>query len=196
MRHYDSDDSAMVRRDRAQRRARRERYRSPSQDSCDRNYDYDDSPRRSSYPSEQTRADRPPQTEGLGKATLAVGIISVVAGLLHVWNTKKKREREEAERRWRKEDFERRKADRRRREAKRERERQRRMEEECEPEPVSNVRRIGYAPMERSRSRSRSRHAVRQIEAPPDWDGREDDEVAEVRRIGFGRDHDRQELRE
>ena len=149
---YDSDDSTLVDDRRRQRRAR---YHSASEDSY-----YD---RRSYRGSERTEAEpeygRDSERSNFGKTTLAIGVLTVVAGFIHLWSMKKNAEREKEDQRRRRKKFEKAKAERRRNEETREAQWYRSDKREADGE----VKRIGYRP---TRSRSRSR-APRRIEAPP-----------------------------
>ncbi|KAK3677103.1 hypothetical protein LTR78_003308 [Recurvomyces mirabilis] len=161
---YSSSDSTLVnerQRRPAPTRPRQSRYRTPSSSrSRSRSRSRSPPPRpRTSYhhdDTHSTRSARTAETPGsggskfdtLGKATIAIGIISVLSGLLQIWNTKKTAERERQDKRRRREMFERSKVQRRREEAKVEDERRRRRDRarwEEERSEVSDVRRIGYA---------------------------------------------------
>ncbi|TKA64726.1 hypothetical protein B0A55_11260 [Friedmanniomyces simplex] len=151
-RDYDSDDSTLVNEARYGRRSRRSAYRSPSEDSASsprRSY-YDDSP-----PKQERGSER---SDGLGKATLAVGLLAALAGLFHLWNVRRRKEQEREERQRRREKFARAKAARRREEERRERGRRGVYEE-----APSEMLRIGDAPVRRDGSRERAR-GMRMIE--------------------------------
>lgn len=158
--HYDSDDSrADSRYTRRQRPAgrRRQRYRSPSEDSYH-------SPRRSYDDCEESSKQQKKGTskyDTLGKASIAVGLLSVIAGFLQLWATKKSSDREQESRRERRREFERAKRQRRAEEARWEKQREWNEVHEPERETHSEMRSIAYRP-----ARSRSR-APRRIEAPP-----------------------------
>ncbi|KAK5135603.1 hypothetical protein LTR08_005083 [Meristemomyces frigidus] len=151
---YSSDESSSEDDRRHRRRRPRQRDRSPSQASC--------TTRQSRYSgrarSERTETDAA-KSENLGKASIAIGFFSVIAGLLQLWTVKKSAEREREVKRERRKEFERTKAARRKDEAKRERQRG----WDVEHSPPSEVRRIGngYA-----RSPSPAK-AMMKIEAPP-----------------------------
>lgn len=151
---YDSDDSTLV--NERRRRQRRARYRSPSEDS------YYDS-RRSYRGKERSRSGFEEDTsrhDASGKASIAIGLVAAIAGILQLWAGKKKAKLDEETRRRRRENFERAKRDRRRDEERRARQRS----WDGERSPTSEVKRIGYMPAT-SRSRSRST-APRRLEAP------------------------------
>ncbi|KAK6392364.1 hypothetical protein LTR65_003820 [Meristemomyces frigidus] len=164
MSHYDSDDTTLVD-DRRRQRRPRPRYRSPSEDSY--------STRRSYY-SQPPRRERGTESaakhESAGKATIAVGFLSMLAGLFSLWTVRKSAERDREAQRQRRREFERAKAARRRAETQSERHRERQRARDSDYSPPSQVRRIAYAPA-RSRSRSRSR-APKRIEGPPPDSGR------------------------
>ena len=154
MARYDDDDSDDSTRVSDRRRRRRARHRSPSESPS-----YS---RRSYRGKDRTREDRSeaPEQDKLGNGSLAIGLITAIAGILQLWKAKKTAEREKEDRRRRRHNFE--SAKRERRKAEDTRARQRYQEDDEEPSPVRDMRRIGNAP---SRSRSRSR-APRRIEAP------------------------------
>ncbi|KAK5123690.1 hypothetical protein LTR85_002326 [Meristemomyces frigidus] len=162
MSHYDSDDSTLVD-ERHRRRRTRPRYRSPSEDSY--------STRRSYY-SEEPRRERGDGSgskyESVGKATIAVGFLSVLAGLFSLWTVRKSAEKDREAQRRRRREFERAKTARRRAEAQSERQRERQRARGSDYSPPSEVRRIAYRPPQ---PRSQSR-APKQIEAPPPDSGR------------------------
>ena len=150
---YSSDNSSSADDRRQRHRRPRQRDRSPSEDSY--------TTRQSRY-SGRAGSERA-ETGGpnLGKATIAVGLLAALAGLLKLWSVRKNAEREREAKRERREAFERSKAARRRDEARRERQRQR--NRSPGRSPPSEVRRIGARD---ARSLSPTRTMLR-IEAPP-----------------------------
>ncbi|EMC94042.1 hypothetical protein BAUCODRAFT_219280 [Baudoinia panamericana UAMH 10762] len=144
--YYDSDDSGRVRSGRRSHRSTR--YRSPDEDYYDR--------RRSRDTHDGRDAGGQSKYDMLGKTSLAVGILQVVAGLMQIWITKKSADRERENQRQKRKEFERAKRERRRREK----------DSEDEGDEAEEVRRIGYGSA-RSRSRSKSRARRKTIEAPP-----------------------------
>ena len=155
MSHYDSDGPTLIDGERHRRRRRRTRYRSPSEDPY--------SKRRPSYDDQRGENRRGNSTHDvIGKVAMAVGVISVVAGVLHLWQTQRNAEREREYQRKRRKEFERAKRARRREEDKRER--QQDWSESHSPAP--EVKRIACAPSQ-PRSRSQSRAAGRNDRPPP-----------------------------
>ena len=134
--------------------------------------------RRSRY-SGRARSERAePGSANLGKASIAVGLISVFAGLIQLWTVRKNAEREREAKRERQEKFERSKAARRKEEAKRDGRRSRHVDQS----PPSEVRRIGQGGYARSPSPVK---ATLRLEAPPQGSAR-----ASGRSSPRGRDHD------
>ncbi|KAF2770607.1 hypothetical protein EJ03DRAFT_350202 [Teratosphaeria nubilosa] len=163
------------------RRPQSARDRTPSDSSYDSYYDddcrsrYSSRARRPSYyePPPRPSADSTSGPRGINKATLAVGALTIIAGMLQMWTVQRSREQHEAARKERERDFRKRKEERRRMEAKRDQERQARWaaerereREEAESETRSPERQIEYQPRG---GRERDRTRVRRLPPPSGW---------------------------
>lgn len=175
---YYSDDSTLVDSPPRSNRRRRPQERSVSEDPSARRprYGRQTSSAHSRY-SHRSEEKESSTASKFGRVALGVVFVSVVAKAFDSWWKKKEEERERERLREKRRQFEKAKARRRREEDRRERrreERMRREEEEYEVSEVSEMRRIGFAPVEEV-ERSRSR-APRRLEAPPEQDEDEDEE--------------------
>ncbi|KAK6432909.1 hypothetical protein LTR95_010922 [Oleoguttula sp. CCFEE 5521] len=151
-------------------RRRRERRRSPSiramsSDSDTRSRSYTRRPARDPYHGDE----RDGKHDSIAYAILALGVFSMLAGVLRSrrdkrGNNPRDLRREEQARRQRQEDFERRKRERRRREDM-DAERRYRNRDHDDQESVRELKTITYVPTEAPRSPSRG---LRSLEPPPD----------------------------
>ncbi|KAH9837429.1 hypothetical protein Tdes44962_MAKER08353 [Teratosphaeria destructans] len=190
------------------RRPQSARAHTPSESSDNSYYDGDDDDdyrsryssrtRRSSYyepPPPRPSSDANSGSRVINKTTLAVGALTIIAGVLQMWTVKKSHKQREAARKERERDFRKRKEERRRMEAKRDQERQARWaaerereRDEAASEIRSSVRQIEYQPRG---GRQRDRTRVRRLPPPSDW-VRPDGEVADD---GYGSEEDERRSR-